>query len=59
MTPRLKATKGGQFGENGEKVIYSVSDQDSDSGDNEDTAGLDRSALNRESSERMVYNGLI
>ncbi|XP_076601303.1 uncharacterized protein LOC143329345 [Chaetodon auriga] len=46
-------TEGGQFddGENGKEAIYSDSDQDSDSRDNEDTADRDGRAVNWESSE--------
>lgn len=49
-------TDGGQFDvrENCAEVIYSSSDQDADSGDNEDAADWDRRAENRESSERKV-----
>lgn len=50
-------TDGGQFDERAysTEVIYSGSDQDSDSGDDEDTAGSgDRRGVKRERSEREV-----
>ncbi|XP_071328374.1 serum response factor-like isoform X2 [Trachinotus anak] len=51
-------TDGGQFGdrEYSTEVVYSGSDQDSDSGDDEDTAGSggDRRGVKRERSEREV-----